>query len=104
MINSHVILISENERGESTGFIGGVFTQHVFNPEIRVLSESFWWVAPEYRGTRAGLLLLNEFVAFGKANAHWVSVGIEEKSPIHERCLTKRGFKVLEKNYLLEVS
>jgi hypothetical protein len=104
MIDSHVVLIAEREDGLLMGFIGGVYIPHVFNPEIRVLSETFWWVSPEHRNTRAGLLLLNAFVDFGKAHADWITVALEEKSPVSDRCLTKRGFRTLEKNYLLEVS
>lgn len=103
MLESHLVLIAESETGKPMGFIGGMIIPHVFNPEIRLLSETFWWVAAEYRGSRAGLLLLNEFVAYGKEIADWVTVALEEKSPVDDRCLTRRGFRILEKNYLLEV-
>lgn len=89
---------------ERVGFIIGLFTQHPFNPAIKLLGEQFWWVEPKYRNSRAGLLLLNEFVAFGKKNAHWITMALESKSPINEKSLIRRGFKFQEKSYLMEVA
>jgi hypothetical protein len=103
MIESHVVLIAEREDGVLMGMIGGLFVPHVFNPEIRLLSETFWWVAVEHRGSRAGLLLLNAFIEYGKSSADWVTMALEQKSPVDPRCLSKRGFRLMETNYLLEV-
>jgi hypothetical protein len=86
------------------GFIGGALAPHPYNPAIRVLSEMFWWVIPEYRQTRAGLLLLEAFIAHGEAHAEWIHFTLEAKSPVNERTLTKRGFALYERAYLREVS
>jgi hypothetical protein len=104
MLEHHVIFLAVREDGERMGFIGGVYVPHVFNPELTLLSETFWWVTPAHRGSRAGLMLLNAFTEFGKGAADWVTVALEEKSPVDDRCLRKRGYRLLEKNYLLEVS
>lgn len=102
-IENHYFLIAEAAEHETRiGFISGVLTPHIFNPSLTVLSETFWWVDEQYRGTRAGLMLLNEFTEWGKVNANWVTFAIEEHSPVDERCLTKRGFKLKEKNYIME--
>lgn len=85
------------------GFIAGLLAPHPYNPSIRVLSESFWWVDPGWRQTRAGLLLLNAFMAYGDANADWIHFTLEAKSPVNERCLLKRGFVLFERAYLREV-
>lgn len=86
------------------GFVAGMLAPHPYNPTIRVLSESFWWVEPAWRQTRAGLLLLNAFVAFGEAHADWIHFTLEHQSPVNERCLTKRGFRLHERSYLREVA
>jgi RimJ/RimL family protein N-acetyltransferase len=104
MIEKHFMLIAEREDAGPIGFIGGIVTPHLFNPNIRVLGELFWWVQPEYRGTRAGLMLLNEFTAWGKANVDWLTIALEDHSPVSDRSILKRGFKPKEKSYLLEVS
>lgn len=85
------------------GFIGGTLAGHPYHSSLRLLSEMFWWVVPEYRQTRAGLLLLEAFIAHGEAHADLIHFTLEEKSPVNERTLTKRGFHLVEKSYLREV-
>lgn len=85
------------------GFIGGTLTAHPMNEEIQILTELFWWVTPECRGGRAGLLLLQAFQAYGRAHADHIVMTLEEHSPVNPETLTKRGFRVVEHTYLLEV-
>lgn len=103
MMGQHLVLVAVDEGVGPVGFIAGVFTPHMMNPSIRVLAETFWWVAEEHRGSRAGLLLLNEFIAFGKENADWILFALETHSPVREDVLVRRGFHLQERNYLYEV-
>jgi hypothetical protein len=98
----------KDENGEAwttnmCGFIAGIVSPHMYNPKINLLTEAFWWVPEEYRGSRAGALLLEAFISWGKENVDWITFTLEHKSPVSDRCLTKRGFQLQEKNYLLEV-
>lgn len=88
---------------ERMGFIAGILMPHPYNPRIRIFAEQFWWVEPKFRNSRAGLLLLNEFMGFGEKNADWVTFTIESKSPVSEKTLTRRGFQIQELSYLKEV-
>ena len=101
MIEKQVVFVAW-KNGDRVGFIAGFLAPHIYNPDITVLSEVFWWVPVKHRGSRAGLLLLRKFTEYGKQNADWVCLGIEDKSPINERTLTKRGYKLFERNYVLE--
>lgn len=101
LVAEHPFYIAENER-EPIGFIAGAVHAHPFNPSLRVLSEMFWWVAQPFRGSRAGHLLLREFIAFGKANADWIVMTLEHESPVNPETLTRRGFRPKETSYLLE--
>jgi len=103
-IEKQVVFIAEQQDIGPIGFIAGILFNHIFNPDIRVLAETFWWVQEEYRNSKAGLMLLNTFTDFGKENADWTTIAIETASPINERVLLKRGYKPTERNYLLEVS
>jgi len=103
LIKYHLLLISWNGE-ERTGFIAGYVVPHLFNPKIETLTEILWWVSEEHRGSRAGLMLFNAFMDWGRANVHWVTMSLEEKSPIKDSFLIKRGFKLKEKSYLLEVA
>lgn len=85
------------------GFIAGYLTPHPYNPTIRVLTESFWWVDQEFRGSRAGLALLNALIAFGREHADWIVMTLEHESPVNPETLTRRGFRLKETSYLMEV-
>lgn len=101
-VSEHLVLVAERE-SQLLGFIAGLVHPHLYNPEIQVLSELFWWVPEEYRNTRAGALLLNEYMMWGKKNTNWITMTLEHNSPVNEKSLFKRGFKLVEKSYLLEV-
>lgn len=101
-INHHLVFVAENETG-LLGFISGLISPHMFNPEIKTLVETFWWVKESARGSRAGLILLNEFCKWGEANVDWVMFALEHHSPVDESCLSRRGFKLQERNFLKEV-
>jgi hypothetical protein len=101
LMTDHVVLVAERDYARM-GLICGCLMPHFMNPGIQVLVESVWWVAPEYRHTRAALSLLQEFIAIGKAKADWITVATEGNSALTDKALTKRGFKHIENNYLME--
>lgn len=103
LITNSFFKIVETEKGRMVGFICGILTPHILNPKLNVFTELFWWVMEEARGTAAGALLLLEFVEFGKNHAQWTIMTLEEHSPVKPESLEKRGFKLKERNYLLEV-
>jgi hypothetical protein len=103
-IHNHLVLIAEHDTLGPIGFISGYVLPHPFNPEIRLLSETFWWVDEDHRGGRAGLMLLNAFTEWGKANCDWITFALEHHSPVTEKALTRRGFSLQERSYLMEVS
>lgn len=99
IIENHVFFVAEKERGMAAGFI----VPHIFNPEILVLYEAFWWVSLDHRKSRAGLKLLNEFVKWGKENVDWIIFGLQNNSGVNDKTLFKRGFRVQERQYLMEI-
>lgn len=102
MVEHHVVLIAhEGER--RMGFIAGYRAPHPFNPNIAVLSETFWWVPLAYRGSSAGAKLLFEFENVGRFEADWVVLSLEHDSPLRADHLAKRGFRQVERAFLLEV-
>jgi hypothetical protein len=85
------------------GFIAGLLGPHPFNPEIMVLTELFWWVTLEDRGSSAGARLLEEFLIFGHRNADWIVMGLQPNSPVNSATLERRGFLPHDRSFLLEV-
>lgn len=90
-------------QGEPVGVIAGMLAPHPFNPDLTVATELWWWVTPEHRGSRAGLLLLDDFDAWANANAELVNMTLEAGSPIGDKVLLKRGYQLAEHQYLREV-
>jgi hypothetical protein len=86
------------------GFLAGTVTGHPFNPQIKTLTELLWWVKPEHRGSRAGLMLFDDFVQFGKdIAANWIIFGLETISPVSDEFMIRKGFKHKERNFLMEL-
>ena len=103
LIDQHIFLIADKESVGPIGFIAGLISPHLFNQAIKTLSELFWWVTESERLSRAGSMLIDEFLAWGKANADWIFFSLEQNSPVDEKCLLKRGLRLQEKQYLMEV-
>lgn len=103
LIDRHVVLIA-HEDDIRHGFIAGFQGSHPLNRTLRVLSEIFWWIAEEHRGHgRAALVLLNEFERMGRETADWVIFTLEHHSPVRDAHITGRGFRLVERAFLLEV-
>lgn len=103
LIDQHLFLVAIEDLRGPVGFICGLSTPHFMNPDIQLLAEMFWWVVPECRGSKAGALLLNKFIQWGKENADWITFTLEHHSPVRDHILLKRGFKYQERAFLLEV-
>lgn len=104
LMQNHVVFLAEDEWGNRMGFIAGYRTQHPFNPRIRMLTECFWWVAESHRRSRAGAILLKEFITYGRRYCDWVVMSLENVSPVKPGSLERLGFKAKESSFLLEVA
>ena len=102
LITNHIVLIATTG-AERLGFIAGAKSNHHFNPELRLLVELLWWVPEKYRGSRAGLMLMREFERIGRAEADQVVFSLEADSPVRLEHMTRRGFRLVERSFLLEV-
>lgn len=107
LILNHIVLVAEsfNAEGmaEGIGFIAGMYSAHAFNPAIQTLIELFFWVKEEFRNCRAGMSLFSEYLKIGKASANWLIFTLETVSPVKDDFLLRAGFKLKEKNFLLEI-
>ena len=101
VLNDHVAFIAQHTEHGPIGFVVGLVTQHIFNPQVRVLTELFWWVTEKHRKSRAGLLLLEVFIKWGREHADLITIALEHQSPINENALIKRGFHLHERSYIL---
>lgn len=86
------------------GFIAGEIHQHRFNPELKILSEMFFYVDPRFRFSRAGLMLLEHFKLHGKLHADLITFSLLDGSPVKTESLIKRGFRPMENSFVLEVA
>lgn len=78
--------------GENVGAIGALLTPNLFNPRITTLVELFWYVLPEYRNTRAGVLLLKAFEEKGEECADESTLSLLPSSEVNIKSLEKREF------------
>ena len=52
------------------GLIAGYVVNNIWNHNVLMMHEIMFWVDPDYRGTRAGYLLLKEYAALVK---EWIA-------------------------------
>lgn len=102
LVDKLIFLIVEDE-SKQVGFVAAHLAPHLFNPEIMVLTEMFWWVTPSRRGSRAGAMLYSALMEIGEREADWVIMSLESASPVDPEMLEKRGFVQKERSFLLEV-
>lgn len=103
IIKHHFFKIAEKD-GVRLGFIAGLVVPHHFNPKIKMLHELLWWVPEIHRSTKAGSILLDDFIAYGKEHCDWITFTLEDNTPIDDSVLLRRGFRMKEKSYLLETN
>lgn len=101
LVETQIVLIAENGTGPM-GLIAGVLASNYWDESMVQLTEVAWWVAPEHRGSRAALTLLNAFDAIGSARADQTWMALESNSPVNTRTLEKRGFRLKETSWLKE--
>jgi RimJ/RimL family protein N-acetyltransferase len=104
LMDTGVVLVAENEAGELLGTIGGTINFHLFDPDRLVLAELWWWVAPEYRGSSAGLRLIQAFRERGLQDVDLVTMStLETTHPGVGEHLERMGFQRREQAYVLDV-
>lgn len=85
-----------------TGVIGATYAPVYFAPAKWMCDENFW-----FSDSKGGLELLEGLVVHAKgwgASHLRLSTLENEKSKVIDRLLTRRGFRLLERSYLLELA
>jgi len=100
MING-IILVAEHN-GVPVGCISGIYCPNLFNANLKILQEIFWYVVPDERNGRAGLLLLNEFCEIGKSTADDIFMSLLDTSEVSQRMMSRKGFVRKETAYAMK--
>ena len=87
--------------GEPVGVLGGIAVPHYLNPDKNTLAEIMWYVLPEHRQSRGGLLLLRTYAKKAK-EFDYATFSLLAGSPISDRTLSKYGFHLKERSFLME--
>jgi N-acetylglutamate synthase-like GNAT family acetyltransferase len=104
IIENHVFLIA-CENNLRVGFIGGITHKNLMNPDATILAEMMWWVTPGKRHTGVGQALLQSFINVGRVltGVSYVTVSLENNSPIRDNILTGLGLRPAERTFVMEV-
>jgi hypothetical protein len=98
VISTGTALIAKVD-GVCAGVVGGFLGPNVFNYNYTTLTEVIWYVLPEYRNTRVGLLLLKAFMDLGEEKADETMFCLINTSPVKIQTMEKRGFQLCEFNF-----
>lgn len=104
VMTHHVLFVAEDDASKDLcGLIAGHQARHPFNPDIQVLSEILWWVEPSFRGKRAAAALLTAYTEYGRSRVDSIICSHVYDPRARASALENRGFRELERAYLLEV-
>lgn len=95
-----VLLVSKGS--SPVGVLGAVAVPHYLNRNQVTLAEIMWYVDKENRNGRAGLLLLKAFADMAKQKGCKATLSLLASSNISDNTLERFGFKLTERNYLME--
>lgn len=86
--------------GEPVGFMMATYGRNFFDPSVTTLNQRLLYSVPN---TRAALLLLKEYIDFGKHNVDHTHSTIGLLTNVKPSSLEKLGFRIVESLYRLEV-
>lgn len=85
--------------GVPVGALGGIVSGNPFNPDIKTLTEVFWYVLPEHRNSRVGLMLLNEYMNKAEQVADESTLSLLSTSKVNNASYEKRGYMYTEQTF-----
>lgn len=100
LLHRGVVLIAERD-GKPVGMIGLVLAPFLFNAARKTAHEVMWWVDPDARASRAGLLLIDQAERAAR-NCGAVSIQMIhlDTSPAAAAAVYKRrGYRMTESMY-----
>lgn len=89
--------------GQPVGCIGALLVPNTYNPEIATLAELIWYVLPDHRNSRAGFLLLQEYIKLAEKIADEATLSLLASSEVNFDSLSKRGFMQEEYAFRMKV-
>lgn len=87
------------KNGKLIGAIAGIIAPNLYNPEHTECTELFWFVLPEFRSGRAGLLLIDALLERTK-DVDSVMFSLLPSSNIKNKTLEKRGLFLREYGFI----
>lgn len=96
-----VLIVTKDE--EPIGVLGAIMVPHYLNADLNTLVEIMWYVDKENRNGRAGAMLIKSFAELAKIKGVNATLSLLSTSSVSDRTLEKYGFKLTERNYLMEI-
>lgn len=94
------------EKDEPIGFIVGIITNNMWDPDIKILEELAYWVEPSHRGSTAGYRLLKEYNTIANTmleekKIHWHTISKMINSP--DLDYERFGYRKIEEKWVAGV-
>lgn len=84
------------------GFILGMYSHNLWNPDVKTLNELAWWVDQGHRDGFIGIKLLKKFEAVCKRNTTIV-LSTLPSSNLRDSNLERLGYVLKEKQFVMEI-
>lgn len=86
--------------GEIAGAVGGILHNNPFNSNIKMLTETFWYVRKKYRGKMVGGGLLAGYLDQAEKSGANIAMTLLDTTIGIEENFVKRGFRLREKTFI----
>lgn len=101
VIKDHTAFVVKVD-GVCVGALAAMLSPNLYNPQLLTFAELFWYVLPEYRNTRAGILLISVFDKRGEECADFSAMSLLGGSKVNEKTMKNRGYALSEYAFLRE--
>jgi ribosomal protein S18 acetylase RimI-like enzyme len=106
LAQEHGLLGVLTENDKVVGFIAGVKSPLLANPNVLTGTELAWWVEPDYRKGRKGisLMLFIESLAKQQGIKYWNMISMESSNPdVANKIYERLGYKKTETSFTKEL-
>ncbi|MEN6440531.1 MAG: GNAT family N-acetyltransferase [Syntrophobacter sp.] len=103
---NHCLLVAEKEPGHLVGSISGIFHGWFLNKKVKCVTENWWWIDKEARGTFLAFDLLTALESWAREKGASILLIASMNSNIREkfaRVMSHKGFSEIEFHFLKEL-
>ena len=99
LVQSGILIVSEDADGELNGVVGGIVSGNIWNPSVKQVDEIIYYVKPEVRGSSLGWKLIKRYDDATK-DYPLATLKLMHNSPDLTKHYNRLGYEALERTFM----